>query len=140
MTQQTRKKIQPYPAEDGEYTDLVEFALEAAQLLDRSYKPVGTYSEKVTETLPHESDTNTFFYGEEPTNIKVLYKIGYESIAYGHAVDEVIVICNGLPQGMHLELQVLRDYSNPRFIEIRATGPEEVINLILERFENRFGI
>jgi len=66
--------------------------------------------------------------------------IGYESRAYGHAVDDVSVICNGLPQRMHLELQVLRDYSNPRFIEIQATGPEEAISLILERFQNRFGI
>ncbi|MGY5853776.1 MAG: hypothetical protein RTU92_09440 [Candidatus Thorarchaeota archaeon] len=38
LIQQTWK-IQPYSASDDDYVILVEFALEAAQLLDRSYKP-----------------------------------------------------------------------------------------------------
>ncbi|MGY5853775.1 MAG: hypothetical protein RTU92_09435 [Candidatus Thorarchaeota archaeon] len=52
----------------------------------------------------------------------------------------MVVTCSGLPQGMCLELQVLRFYYDLRFSEIRATGPKPAINHILERFEKRFGI
>lgn len=133
-------KIQPYNAADGEYLTLVEFAVEAAKLLDTSYSPNNIWSERETESVPYEHDTVRFHYGEEPKTIRVFYKIGYEPKYLGHAEDDVVVTCNGLPEGMNLELRILRYYHNPRFIEINVKGTDITVEKILEGFEKWFNV
>jgi tetratricopeptide (TPR) repeat protein len=137
LLKQQTKKIQPYSVADGEYAILVEFAIEASRLLDGSYRLVNAWSERIMESVPHESDTTHFSYGEAPTLIQIFYKKSYENDLVD---DNVIVTCRGLPEGMHLELRVLKSYHNSPFIEMQVTGPEPVVEIILERFERRFDI
>jgi TolA-binding protein len=128
---QLTKKIQPYSVADGEYATLVEFALEASQLLDRSYKPASIWSERVTEGAPEKSETTHFSFGVEPNIMQICHEKNYGD-------DNVVVTCTGLPQGMQLELNVRRVGQESRKIEIYVTGPDSSVEMILERFEKRF--
>lgn len=124
---------------DGDYINLVEFILEAAQHLDKTFKPTQTWSERVCEQAPQESETTTFAYGEEPVDIQVVHRIGFERETLDHTEDDVLVVCNGLPVSMRLELQALRLLDNQRFLEIRLEGPEEATDRIMEIYQKRFG-
>ncbi|MBN2229235.1 MAG: tetratricopeptide repeat protein [Candidatus Thorarchaeota archaeon] len=132
------ERIQPFSTSDGEYVILVEFAIRGGQLLDPSFRPTDNWSERVTECVPYEYDTVSFYYGEKPRIVEIKYRKGFEPKAYGNTEDEVIVTCQGLPDGMKLELRVLRFYQDPRYIEIRVAGLDEIVHMILEGFERRF--
>ena len=139
MIEQT-KRIQPFSSSDGEYVILVKFAIQAAQLLDSTFKPPNLWSERVTEGVPGEHDIVSFYYGKEPTIVRILYRKGYEPNTPSHVEDDVIVTCQGLPEGMKVELRVARFNTNPRFIEIHVAGPNKPTTIILEGFEKRFNI
>jgi len=134
------KRIQPFSASDGEYVTLVEFTIQAAQLLDPAFEPQDSWSERVTESDSIEDEIVSFYYGREPTIVKIVYRKRHEPKTHGHIEDDVTVICDGLHESMRIELQVLRCHTDPRFIELRIAGPERPVNIILEGFEKRFNI
>jgi tetratricopeptide (TPR) repeat protein len=137
LNKQTRK-IQPYSVSDGEYVTLVEFSLEAARLLDRSYRPTFVWSEKTTERFPNESEITRFNLGEKPAVIEIIHRKAYEPGVDVHAEDDISLVCNGLPEDVILKLHVLRRHPNPRFIEMCVSGPQTEVEAIVEEFENRF--
>ena len=96
---------------DGDYINLVEFILEAVQHLDKTYKPAQTWSERICEQVPQESETTTFSYGEEPVHVQVVHRIGFDPETLEHTEDDVLVACNGLSENMRLELQAIRSHN-----------------------------
>ncbi|TFG27025.1 tetratricopeptide repeat protein [Candidatus Thorarchaeota archaeon] len=139
MKEQTLK-IQPYHSSDGEYVTLVEFAIEAARVLDQTYNPKTEWSERVNECVPYEYEISRFSFGEEPQIIRIIHKMGYEPKYGGHAEDDVFIVCEGLPEDMKLELRVLRFYYDPRFIEIHVKGPDKEVENVLQGFDEHFNV
>jgi tetratricopeptide (TPR) repeat protein len=136
LNQQTRR-IQPYSVSDGEYVTLVEFVLEAARTLDLSFNPTRVWSERSTEYIPNESEITRFSLGEKPLLVEIIYRKLYEHGVDPHQEDTAVV-CKGLKEGLSLELCTVRSQSKPRFIEIRVSGPQSELDLILKEFERRF--
>lgn len=137
MIEQT-KRIQPFSASDGEFVILVEFAIQAARILDPAFKPVDYWSERVTDNLSDEHNIVSFHYGEEPRSVKILYRQACEPNSRSHREDDVIVTCQGLPDSLRVQLRMARLNTDSRFIEIEVAGPEKPVSLILEGFEKRF--
>lgn len=123
---------------DGDYINLVEFILEAVQHLDKTYKPAQTWSERICEQVPQESETTTFSYGEEPVHVQVVHRIGFDPETLEHTEDDVLVACNGLSENMRLELQAIRSHNDKRSLEVRLRGPEGSIDKIMESYQKRF--
>jgi tetratricopeptide (TPR) repeat protein len=122
---------------DGEYVTLVEFVLEAARTLDLSFNPKRVWSEKSTECIPNESETTRFSLGEKPFLVEIIYRKSYRHGVDSHEEDTAVV-CQGLKEGLSLELCTVRSHSEPRFIEIRVSGNQSDLDLVLKEFEKRF--
>ncbi|MFW9909600.1 MAG: tetratricopeptide repeat protein [Candidatus Thorarchaeota archaeon] len=117
---------------------LVEFTIQAAMFLDSSFKPLDSWSERVTENVSDEQNIVSFHYGEEPTIVNIIYRKVCESNSRSYREDDVIVTCQGLPDSMRVQLRMARLNTDSRFIEIDVAGPEKSVNPILEGFERRF--
>jgi tetratricopeptide (TPR) repeat protein len=133
-----RKRIQPYKTGDGNYKLLLDFARQVVTLLDASFDPPENWHSESIDDEPWAYERIIRYQGNEQ-GFKILHNKEYEPRAGGQAVDQVVVTTYGLPEGIALELECTRSWYDPRFIEIRVTGPAQAVDEVLQSFEREFG-
>lgn len=133
------KRFQPYHGKDGDYIRLLDFAHAAGQVLDPGFSPPKVMlSKDESEGMQDRMHSNKR-WGNEAQGFETLHTIELEPRASGHAVDRVELKTFGLAEGASLELEVTRYWYDPRFAEIRVSGPEEAVRQVLADFEEQFG-
>ncbi|MFX0108228.1 MAG: tetratricopeptide repeat protein [Candidatus Hodarchaeota archaeon] len=127
-------RIEPFEAEDGEYVNLVHFAILAGKVLWSGFKPTPEWSERVTERTPGEWSKTQFIYGNLEMNVEVTHKTGYNPSTCNQIADDLCIICHGLADGINLEMHATRLSGNQRSLELRVAGSEEAVSKVIEYF------
>jgi tetratricopeptide (TPR) repeat protein len=132
--------IQPFYANDGNIPLLLDFARQAVLQLEPGFEPPEDLLDKQLDEAPYSFDRITTRYGHRTLGFETVHYQGYEPKYGGQAVDEVRVTAYGLPNGMLFEINCIRSWSNPRFLKLSVTGPENAVQTILEMFIKKFSI
>ncbi|NWF96884.1 MAG: tetratricopeptide repeat protein [Candidatus Thorarchaeota archaeon] len=129
------RRVQPYHAADREYLPLACFTLQSAPLLWPQFRPLPQWSETVEEP----DGRSSLVYGNEQLGLLIRLS-PYRGSGRVSDTDEVIVGCQGLPDGLSLELRAFRNGQEPRSIVASVTGPEDHALTILAGFEECFNV
>ncbi|NDJ52498.1 MAG: tetratricopeptide repeat protein [Chloroflexi bacterium] len=133
------QRFQPVSAGDGEADPLLQFARSVAPLLDVDFTASEDQLDESVIEDPGRKRTLRRRYGDESRGFRVVLEQELEEGAEASTADKVLVTAYGLPPDISLEIERSRDYFEPRFVELRASGPDEtILQQIKAQFEASF--
>ncbi|HEX8600930.1 MAG TPA: tetratricopeptide repeat protein [Chloroflexia bacterium] len=130
-------RYQPYSDQDQNSTPLLDFLKRHIIVLDPQFEAhPGEWTEKT-----EDSDWDNLRVSTCGTNqgYRMTYNQTYEPRAMGIAVSGVTVEAFGLPQGYEFWIKCERYWYDPRYLELRLSGPERAIQVIADAFVEEFG-
>lgn len=133
------KRFQPYEGKDGDYTRLLDFALAAAKHLDPQFNPPKVLlSKDESEDMQDVMHFNKR-WGNETQGFETFHTVELEPRASGQAVDRVQLRTFGMAHKASIEMEVTRSWHDPRFAEIKVSGPQEGVQKVIIDFVTHFG-
>ncbi|MDQ5823939.1 MAG: tetratricopeptide repeat protein [Chloroflexota bacterium] len=130
-------RYQPYSDQDQNSAPLLDFLKRHITALDPNFQaPHDEWTEKT-----EDSDWDNVRVSSCGTNqgYRVAYNQTYEPRAMGIAVSGVTVEAFGLPAGHEFWIKCERYWYDPRYLELRVSGPEQAVQVIADGFAEEFG-
>ncbi|HEX8230899.1 MAG TPA: tetratricopeptide repeat protein [Chloroflexia bacterium] len=130
-------RYQPYSDQDQNSTPLLYFLKQHITGLDPQFEaPPDKWTEKT-----EDSDWDNLRVSSCGINqgYRVTYNQSYEPRAMGIAVSGVTVEAFGLPPGYEFWIKCERYWYDPRYLELRVSGPEQAVQVIADAFAEEFG-
>ncbi len=140
-----QERIQPFRSTDGHYAPLAEFAAEAANYVEPGFLLGTEWREESNASQPRVSDEITLVSGSPKQGLRVVHRKGYAPGTGAQTVDRILISAYGLDTGRSLVIECTRSWYDPRYVELRVTGPdrdalERAAALFRERFDGGNGI
>ncbi len=134
-------RYQPFEAFDGDYAPLLEFAEKHAVLLCPGFAPPAARTPEWVEPPgeQHYWTRRGWRRGDARQGFDVTFRQTIEPRYDGIAASGITVEAYGLPAGVGISITCERQWFDPRYIEMRVSGPESAINETVRGFEARFG-
>lgn len=130
-------RYQPYLDQDQNSAPLLDFLKRHVSVLDPEFKaPPDEWAEKIEDG---DMDMVRITSCGGMQGYRVTYNEAYESRAMGIAVSSVTVEAFGLPPGCEFWMKCERYWYDPRYLELRLSGPELAVQAISDAFVGEFG-
>ncbi|HEX8218997.1 MAG TPA: tetratricopeptide repeat protein [Chloroflexia bacterium] len=130
-------RYQPYLDQDQNSAPLLDFLKRHVNVLDPGFKaPPDEWTE---ERKDSDMDMVRITSCGTVQGYRVSYNETYESRAMGIAVSGVTVEAFGLPPGCEFWIKCERYWYDPRYLELRVSGPEQAAQAVADAFASEFG-
>lgn len=130
-------RYQPYSDQDQNSTPLLGFLKGHITVLDPQFEaPPEEWTEKTEDSDWDNMRVSTCGINQ---GYRVTYNQSYEPRAMGIAVSGVTVEAFGLPPGYEFWIKCERYWYDPRYLELRVSGPEQAVQVIADAFAEEFG-
>jgi len=135
------ERIQPFRSTDGRYEPLAALVMDAAMCLNPGFAAGTHWHEESRVSQPEVSDEVTRVLGGPTQGLRVMHRKGYAPGTGAQTVDRIVVSAFGLGEGLGLVLECTRSWYDPRYVELRVTGPDRgalsrAAALFRERFDS----
>jgi hypothetical protein len=131
--------VEPYLADVGVHAPQLQFVKRHIALLSPDFMmPAEDWRTRTDRHVSEGDYISVWEFGTEQ-GYKVILNETLESRASGVVARGIMVESFGLPDGCAILSKYESSFAHPPYLELRVSGPEEVVTTIAERFREEFG-